>query len=663
MALFARQNESDFELLLALGFAGRLKRSGKYVGCVGDDVLGMVELENAATIRFVGRATSSRVVMQIGHSFVDVDAKLKKEPSLLCLHSDVHGRTVRVAVSDLRKTNPTFLVIPKSDAVSVANEPPASARFEIDILAVADDTADEAMSLAQACVRAAIHLGLRFRLRSVHNRLFHAARGSGRKVAVLQDGAKTTIESMGGNECVFEPIRKGGHVLLRDVDKNRYLAVKPGSDGKNVFLVPVNSAENKNSGSHLVLRESNEWGIVYIGVVVGDVESGAKDKDAIEWIMCGMRGRLETRRHQRGWERLFIEFVVQSRERALNNVKPAKVLDTAETNSRAKLRAQVVAGVRNARNTNTSKKGGFNHARALAALSEPEPNASESASSNHQPASSVTGVTATRVAAKASPPTESGSLPRNAQNRKLSKREKRKKRRKAQGVGSVNASKAPSNTAAASSSKKSSQSGNSVDSVNNTEQSSVGESSTGSSDAQSSSSTSSTPAVVGGPSCSACGQAISGPYTSAMGKTFHPRCFLCAKCRIPLTGTGKLHTHNGAPHCTRCYANHCAPRCERCAQPIMDTVVTAMNKQWHRNCLTCTWCRKPLGETFWIYADKPREPHCNECVGAEAMSGAGQRRTVNLPGFGPRNNFGSRSAASSSNLKGGARMHMMPARP
>ncbi len=670
MALFGRQEEKDLELLLALGFTARLRRGHQYVGCEGEDALRLGPLSDAAQVRFVGRAGTSRVVVRVDARYVDIDATLKGEPLLLKLHSTKAGAALRVALSDLRKNSPSFLTLPESG--SAGNEPPPEARFEMEVLAVAGDDVGEAMSIPQACVGVAVHLGLRFRIRSVHGRVLRAAGGSGRKMAVLQDGEKTGIDDVREGECVFEPIRKGAYVLLRDTNTDRYLALKPGSDGKNVFLVLVNSANHKNSGAHLVLRASSDvWGMVYLGVVVNDVDSTVKDRDVIEWIMAGMRGRLETRRQQRGWERLHLEFVVQARERALKDLPAVKIFDVAEKNTRERMRAQVAAGVQNARNENArnesvakkpaAKKGGFDHARALAALSEPEP--TPEATRSERPAQEVAAATAARVASRAKPPTEAGTIPRNAQNRKLSKREKRKKRRKGQGLESGNNA-GPSN-AGTSSTAKQSPAASTPKTARNVDETVSDEPSAESSEIRSSTS-SATPTAASGPPCAACGQAIVGPYTTAMGKNFHPGCLVCGKCRIPLTGSGKLHTHNGVPHCSRCYANHCAPRCARCTQPIMDTVVTAMEKTWHRNCLTCTWCRMPLGETFWIYADKPREPHCNNCVGSEARAGGGQRRTVNLPGFGPRSNFGGGGggvASGAPTTQGGARMHMMPMRP
>jgi LIM domain len=132
---------------------------------------------------------------------------------------------------------------------------------------------------------------------------------------------------------------------------------------------------------------------------------------------------------------------------------------------------------------------------------------------------------------------------------------------------------------------------------------------------------------------------VTGTYTKALGKDFHPQCFCCRLCRRPmLPGHGQFRERGGVPYCNSCFATNIAPKCARCSKPIMETVTTAMEKTWHKECLTCVICRLPLTQQFWLYADKPNEPRCSRCVtgSEEALPGvrygSGGSRAVNLPG-------------------------------
>jgi len=119
--------------------------------------------------------------------------------------------------------------------------------------------------------------------------------------------------------------------------------------------------------------------------------------------------------------------------------------------------------------------------------------------------------------------------------------------------------------------------------------------------------------------CKACGRALTGSYTVAMNQTFHPNCFLCCQCRRPLhpssSGDSTFRLGSGKkPYCKSCYATHVAPRCARCQQAIMQTVITAMDRTWHEACLTCVGCGQTLTRRFYLYAHKPRDPWCTRCV-------------------------------------------------
>ena len=45
--------------------------------------------------------------------------------------------------------------------------------------------------------------------------------------------------------------------------------------------------------------------------------------------------------------------------------------------------------------------------------------------------------------------------------------------------------------------------------------------------------------------------------------------------------------HGGNRYCDKCYAMNFAPSCARCHHAIIDTITSAMGKNWHPACLTC----------------------------------------------------------------------------
>ncbi|GJD12644.1 Transforming growth factor beta-1-induced transcript 1 protein [Galdieria sulphuraria] len=120
--------------------------------------------------------------------------------------------------------------------------------------------------------------------------------------------------------------------------------------------------------------------------------------------------------------------------------------------------------------------------------------------------------------------------------------------------------------------------------------------------------------------CGSCHQPIMSSYATALGKSFHPECLRCFRCGKTLvtSGDGNFRHGSGKPYCNECYAQHIAPRCAKCLQPIVDTVTKAMKQNWHPQCLICTQCNTPLSAVFYLFPELPRHPVCSRCaVGIE----------------------------------------------
>ncbi|ODM89592.1 Paxillin, partial [Orchesella cincta] len=111
------------------------------------------------------------------------------------------------------------------------------------------------------------------------------------------------------------------------------------------------------------------------------------------------------------------------------------------------------------------------------------------------------------------------------------------------------------------------------------------------------------------PKCAACNTPITQKPTTAMGKTFHPKCFTCTECRKVLS-PDNFFEKNGKPYCEDDFHKLFSPKCAGCKKPIKDPkkVVTAQGKQWHPEHFCCTECGIQLDpNNFW---EKEGFPYC-----------------------------------------------------
>lgn len=552
------------------------------------------------------------------------------------------------------------------------------------------------ISATQALVLALLELGVRFRLRSIHGRVLkrpasaeglygnseHSNSSSPTKknrtpLIVLQDGPKSRIDQSSDEELVFEAARRSSqqgqssfYFSFTEIMNGGFLSISPKALDKSQVLLgqsaalvlPKGSDRNAAVSSVAVEPGGAGWGVLHLGSESSDKSTSEAKTD---WLMAGPRGRLETRNHCGPWESFKLEFVEQSFSAALRELPPSEVVSNADAADRAAVRAEIAAQVAAARAPMKSaaldahqkeKKSKFNHAAAVAALSlenDSQKAASSSLESKEPRNVKKSGAGGSRMSKSASPAhdgTAAGTpsaLPRNAAAKKASKRAKKKKKQQQQKALQQSNATSSGGRTDMSSSPASKKSNEAVSNQDGMKERPVGAESSVSAQQ-----------VGNGPPCAACGRPISGTYTKAQGRDFHPQCFCCRSCRRPLLpGASQFREHGGVPYCNGCYANSIAPKCARCAKPIMEAVTTAMEKTWHKNCLTCVICQLPLTQQFWLYADKPNEPRCSRCVtgSEEALQGVGYggrgNRAVNLPG--PLFNRGSvNSGSMSPNITG-----------
>ncbi|XP_045845855.1 actin-binding LIM protein 2 isoform X13 [Meles meles] len=121
-----------------------------------------------------------------------------------------------------------------------------------------------------------------------------------------------------------------------------------------------------------------------------------------------------------------------------------------------------------------------------------------------------------------------------------------------------------------------------------------------------------------GTRCFSCDQFIEGEVVSALGKTYHPDCFVCATCRLPFP-PGDRVTFNGKEcMCQKCSLPKTAGSsahlsqglwsCGGCGTEIKNgQSLVALEKHWHLGCFKCETCGKQLDAE---YISKDGLPYC-----------------------------------------------------
>ncbi|XP_076142539.1 paxillin-like [Alosa pseudoharengus] len=94
--------------------------------------------------------------------------------------------------------------------------------------------------------------------------------------------------------------------------------------------------------------------------------------------------------------------------------------------------------------------------------------------------------------------------------------------------------------------------------------------------------------------CGACCKPIIGQLVTAMGRTWHPEHFVCTHCQEEI-GSRNFFERDGLPYCERDYHHLFSPRCNYCNGPILDKVVTALDRTWHPEHFFCAHCGSFFG--------------------------------------------------------------------
>uniref|UniRef100_A0A8C1AJI9 Actin binding LIM protein 1b n=1 Tax=Cyprinus carpio carpio TaxID=630221 RepID=A0A8C1AJI9_CYPCA len=121
-----------------------------------------------------------------------------------------------------------------------------------------------------------------------------------------------------------------------------------------------------------------------------------------------------------------------------------------------------------------------------------------------------------------------------------------------------------------------------------------------------------------GTRCNGCGDFVEGEVVTALGKTYHPTCFVCTVCKRPFPAGDRV-TFNGKDClCQRCIRPasptpkdiSASSNCAGCGRDIKNgQALLALDSQWHLGCFKCKACGKVLsGE----YISKDGSPYCEK---------------------------------------------------
>ena len=110
--------------------------------------------------------------------------------------------------------------------------------------------------------------------------------------------------------------------------------------------------------------------------------------------------------------------------------------------------------------------------------------------------------------------------------------------------------------------------------------------------------------------CLTCGKRVVGSKMQALGRNWHPSCFVCHRCGSDLPSA--FHARDGYPYCDACYEAEFSQFCTRCGKPVREMVMVNGNA-YHRECFTCSKCNNPIQSRFLM---SDGNPICEDCATA-----------------------------------------------
>ncbi|XP_028814913.1 actin-binding LIM protein 2 isoform X17 [Denticeps clupeoides] len=121
-----------------------------------------------------------------------------------------------------------------------------------------------------------------------------------------------------------------------------------------------------------------------------------------------------------------------------------------------------------------------------------------------------------------------------------------------------------------------------------------------------------------GTRCFSCEQFIEGEVVSALGKTYHPRCFVCATCKQPFPAGDRVTFNGKECICQKCAqppaasspaSTQAVHNCCGCGKEFKnEQSLVALDKHWHLGCFKCKVCNKVLNAEY--ISNRDGVPYC-----------------------------------------------------
>eukprot|EP00092_Neocalanus_flemingeri_P089525 GFUD01113283.1.p1 GENE.GFUD01113283.1~~GFUD01113283.1.p1 ORF type:complete len:301 (+),score=100.14 GFUD01113283.1:195-1097(+) len=109
--------------------------------------------------------------------------------------------------------------------------------------------------------------------------------------------------------------------------------------------------------------------------------------------------------------------------------------------------------------------------------------------------------------------------------------------------------------------------------------------------------------------CTECGDCIREGAVVVEGVSFHPHCFTCSGCGTVIGG--KFYTTEGNKFLCEHDYQQTLDKCSHCRLPILDRMLTALDRKFHPVCFRCALCDAGLdGVPFMLSGDSI---NCRPC--------------------------------------------------
>ncbi|CAI8057780.1 Actin-binding LIM protein 2 [Geodia barretti] len=115
--------------------------------------------------------------------------------------------------------------------------------------------------------------------------------------------------------------------------------------------------------------------------------------------------------------------------------------------------------------------------------------------------------------------------------------------------------------------------------------------------------------------CDSCGANCTGEVLKVQDKHFHIQCFTCKVCKR-LLASGGYFMKKGEYYCSGDYHSQYGTKCKTCGDFVEGRVVTALGNSYHPRCFTCDRCKNEIRSGTAVTYNDRQEILCQLCTNA-----------------------------------------------